>query len=475
MPRKKIDKTKESKPKKRESKKDQDKFSRLRGMKDVLFDEYNYWELVIKKATELAKAYSFRRIETPIIEKLALFEKSTGTATDIVSKEMYSFIDKNGDKIALRPEATPGLVRAYMDHGMFNLPQPVKMFWLGPIFRHEKPQAGRYRQATQFDLEILGEENPIADVLLILIAYNFFRELQIGVQVQINSIGCSECRPEYIESLVEFYKERGKRSKMCNNCKKRFNKSPLRLLDCKEEDCIEIRDEAPQIVDSLCDACREHFIKVLEYLDELEIPYNLNPYLVRGLDYYNRTVFEIWPTGEQEDNKDSKKDPLSLGGGGRYDNLVEHMGGRPTPACGFGLGIERTIMTIKEKNIPIKRDTGDYVFIAQLGDQARRRAMVLFEELRRSGYKVRQAFTKDSLKAQLEEANRIGARVSLILGQKEIMDNTILFRDMESGIQEVIDYKKVSSEIDKRLEEKREVSDIQIGNIEETKEQDEAK
>jgi len=426
-------------------------FSRLKGMKDILFDEYRYWELVIKKATEMARVYGFRRVDTPILEDARLYERSTGKGSDIVTKEMYTFVDKNGERVSLRPEATPSLTRVYIEHGMFNLPQPVKMFWLGPIFRHEKPQAGRYRQATQFDLEIFGEEGPVADVMLILIAYNFFSELQVNVQIQINSIGCEDCRKEYLAKLLEFYKERGRRSKLCNDCKKRLVKNPLRLLDCKEEKCIEAREEAPQIVDFLCDSCREHFIKVLEYLDELEINYNMNPYLVRGLDYYNRTVFEIVPVEKEEKSGLPK---LALGGGGRYDGLVRYMGGRPTPACGFGLGLERTIAKIKENNIPLKKDEDSIIFLAQLGEQARRKSFILFEELRRAGFKVRQAFTKDSLKIQLEEANRIGAKFSLILGQKEVMDGTVLFRDMDSGIQEIINYKKVKEEIEKKLEKK---------------------
>lgn len=468
MPRPKKIINKIKKPRVRKS-----KFSRLRGMKDVLPKEYRYWNLVIRKASELAKAYGFKQIETPVLEHLELYERSTGKSSDIVSKEMFNFIDKNGEKVALRPEATPGLVRSYIEHGMFNLPQPVKLFWLGPLFRHEKPQLGRFRQHSQFGLEMIGEDSPVADVQLILIAYNFFRELQVEVQIQINSIGCSECRQEYIAKLIEFYKERGKRAKLCFDCKKRLVKNPLRLLDCKEEKCIEIRSEAPQIVDWLCDGCRNHFIKVLEYLDELDIPYNLDPYLVRGLDYYNRTVFEILPsyapTGaevlagkEATEDKPSYAEDLagkpvdysrqsSLGGGGRYDGLVEQMGGRPTAACGFGLGIERTILKIKEKNIPLKQDENGDIFLAQLGEQARRKAMLLFEELRRLGINIRQDFTKDSLKAQLESANRLGVKYSLILGQKEIMDGTILIRDMESGIQEVIDCKKLVPEIEKRI------------------------
>ncbi|MCX6796542.1 MAG: HisS family protein, partial [Candidatus Falkowbacteria bacterium] len=254
----------------------QEKYSRLRGMKDLLFDEYKYWDLVVKKACDLSATYSFKRIDTPVLEKMDLYERSTGKETDIVTKEMYSFIDKSGERIALRPEATPSLVRAYIEHGMFNLPQPVKMFWLGSLFRHEKPQSGRQRQFHQFDLEIFGEESPVADAQLILIAYIFFSELQIDVQIQINSIGCKECRPEYGKKLIEFYKERGKRSKLCVDCKRRFIKNPLRLLDCEEPTCQAVREDAPQIVDFLCDSCREHFIKVLEYLDELDVPYNLN-------------------------------------------------------------------------------------------------------------------------------------------------------------------------------------------------------
>ncbi len=433
---------------------------RLRGMKDILFSEAKYWDLLIKKARDLANIYGFQPITTPVLEFSNLYERATGKTTDVVSKEMYTFIDKSGDKIALRPEATAGLVRAYIEHGMFNLPQPVKMFWMGPVFRHEKPQSGRLRQHTQLDFEFFGDDSPVADTQLILVAYNFFSELQIDVQVQINSIGCSSCRKEYINKLVAFYKERGKRARMCNDCRKRLVKNPLRLLDCKEESCQALREGAPQIVDFLCDDCREHFIKVLEYLDEQDIPYNLNPFLVRGLDYYVRTVFEITPVDNVTENILEEKEPkrqISLGGGGRYDGLVEQMGGRPTPACGFGIGMERVIMKIKEKNIPIKDDSENIIFLAQLGDQAKRKIMVLFEEMRKAGYQVRQAFTKNSLKAQLEEANRLQSRLCLILGQKELLDGTIMVRDMDAGTQEVIDYKKLYQEITKRLETNKEI------------------
>lgn len=420
-------------------------FSRLRGMRDILFDEYRYWELVLKKASDLSKVYGFKRIEVPIIEKLEMYERSSGKSSDIVTKEMYSFIDKSNEKVALRPEITPSLVRAYVEHGMFNMPQPVKMFSIGASFRHDKPQAGRYRQFSQFDVEMFGEAGPVADAQVITLASNFFKELQLEVEVAINSIGCKDCRKNYVEKLVKYYKDRTRSPKLCLDCKKRIVKNPLRMLDCKEDKCVEMRAEAPQIVDSLCEPCRDHFTKVLEYLDELAIPYRLEPHLVRGLDYYNRTVFEFVSAEEGEGRQ------TALGGGGRYDELVEFMGGRPTPACGFGLGIDRTIMKIKEKNIPlIQEDVAD-IFIAQLGEAPKRRAMVLFEDMRRAGITVGQLFTKDSLKAQLEEANRLGVKYTLIIGQKELSDGMILIRDMESGVQETVSLSKIRQEIEKRL------------------------
>jgi histidyl-tRNA synthetase len=426
-----------------------EKFVRLRGMKDIIFDENKYWDLVIKKASDLAEIYGFKKIQTPILEGLELYKKSTGETSDIVSKEMYSFVDKNGEKVAMRPEITPSLVRAYIENGMLNMPHPVKMYSYGPIFRHEKPQAGRYRQSHQFDMEIFGEASPVADFLLMLIAYNLFSELQIDIELQVNNIGCKVCRGEYIKKLTAYYKERGNRSRLCNDCKRRLEKNPLRLLDCKEENCISLKDGAPPIVDFLCEDCKKKFTRVLEYLDEMNIPYNLNLNLVRGLDYYTGTVFEI--TAKEEGDKAQSGSQLSLGGGGRYDTLVEFFGGRPTPTCGFAIGIERTVAKIKTSGVPLEKDDKNIIFIAQLGDVARRKAMGLFEELRKAGLKVKQAFTRDSLKDQLEEANALGAKLTLILGQKEMNDKTIMLRDMESGNQEVIDYKKIKTEVEKRI------------------------
>lgn len=445
-----------SKSQKRISGKKPKKFSRLQGMRDIMPQEYKYWYLVKKKAGDLAKYYSFNRIETPSLERTSLYETATGRDSRLVSKELYTFIDKGGDKVSLRPEATPGIVRAYIDRGIGDPPKSQRLFWSGALYRFENSQSRKFRQHSQFNFDVFGEESPVVDAQLILIGYNFFSELQINTQVQINSIGCSECRPEYIKKLVSFYKERGKRSKLCNTCKKNFTKNPFLLLDCEEEGCVAVREDAPQMIDFLCESCKNHFIVVLEYLDELNIPYNLSSFLVRGLDYYTGTVFEFVPfdseDAELEGESASRKKPLVLGGGGRYDNLIEKLGGVAVPACGFGIGIERTIRKIKENNIPINKDESDIIFVAQIGEEAHKKAILIFEEMRRAGYKVRQHFTENSLQTQLDEARKTKAKYTLILGQKEFLDNTIILRDMESGTQEVIDQKKIYPEIDKRLQ-----------------------
>ncbi|MDD5043552.1 MAG: histidine--tRNA ligase [Patescibacteria group bacterium] len=441
----------------------------LRGMKDILPNEQKYWYYIINKAEALAWGYTFGRIDTPILESTDLFVRTIGKQTDIIEKEMFSFEDQGGDSVTLRPEGTASIARAFIEHGMINLPQPVKLFYCGPMFRYDRPQAGRQRQFHQVGFEVLGDASPVVDAQLVILAHNFCKELGLDVNAQINSIGCSTCRTEYKKELIEYF--RSKRSSLCENCKRRLAKNPLRLLDCKEEGCVKIREEAPQLVDWLCEPCKNHFVKVLEYLDEAEVPYILNPYLVRGLDYYNRTAFEIWPADnipepekkkeeeiKSEEKKEEEKEiaqPLrqnALGGGGRYDTLIYGLGGRDTPACGFAIGIERLILKIKEAGVEVDDPTKPQIFLAQLGETAKRKALVLFEELRRNNIRVAESFAKDSLRQQLEMANRLGVKLTLILGQKEVMDGTILIRDMEGGIQEVIDFNKTIEEIKKRLD-----------------------
>lgn len=415
----------------------------LRGMKDILPEDQGYWEMVRNKAEELADAYGFRWINTPVLEHTELFKRTVGKETDIVEKEMYTFEDRGGDNVTLRPEGTAPVARAYVNHGMLSQPQPVKLFYWGPMFRYDRPQKGRYRQFYQFGFEVLGSALPIVDAELILMTYNFYKELGLETKVVLNSIGTAESRAEYLSELVSYY--RTNRGKICEDCKRRMAKNPLRLLDCKEPQCAEVKAGAPQIVDWLDEESKAHFMKVLEYLDEVQVPYTLNPYLVRGLDYYAKTVFEFWPEGGEELAQSA------LCGGGRYDGLVQMLGGQPTPACGVAPGIERVILALKEKQIVPPAPRMPQVFLAQLGEQARVKALSLFEEFRKAGIKVVQTFAKEALKAQMEVANKYGVPYTLILGQKEVLDGTILIRDMDGGNQETVDMKKVVGEIKKKL------------------------
>jgi histidyl-tRNA synthetase len=323
----------------------------LRGMKDILPSDQDYWFWLSDKIRETALAYGFQRIDTPIME------------------ETYSFLDQGGDKITLRPEGTAPIVRAYIEHGMVNQPQPVKLYYWGPFFRHDRPQAGRYRQFWQFGFEVIGECDPIIDAEMILLAHSFYREIGLPVTIQVNSIGCPDCREEYKRILVNYYRPR--RSALCEDCKKRLLKNPLRILDCKVIECAEISREVPPIVDHLCEECRQHFTQTLEYLDDLDISYTLNSRLVRGLDYYTKTVFEIWV--DEEEGSQS-----ALGGGGRYNDLMEDLGGRPAPGMGFACGVERLIIKLKEKGISAPVFDRRDIFVAQLGDRARKQCLKLF-------------------------------------------------------------------------------------------------
>ncbi|MBD3359104.1 MAG: histidine--tRNA ligase [Candidatus Buchananbacteria bacterium] len=420
----------------------------LRGFKDILPGEQKYWDLIREKGEIFAYDYGFERIDLPFVEETSLFIRSVGKETDIIDKEMFSFEDRGGESVSLRPEATASVVRAYINHGMLNLSQPVKLYYIGPMFRYDRPQSGRYRQFNQLGFEILGDIHPVLDAQIIILSYNFFKELGVPVNIQINSIGCPECRKEYKVQLINYYKTQ--KADLCEDCQGRLTKNPLRLLDCKHEKCKTISEDAPQIVDWLCDECKNHFVKVLEFLDEIEIPYNLDPTLVRGLDYYTKTVFEILPALQDSENN-NKKAQNSLGGGGRYDNLIELLGGRPTPAVGASIGVERAILKIKELEVEVQEKESPDIFIAQLGEAAKRKSLAFYEELRDEGIKIVESFSKDGLKSQLDIANKLGVKYTLILGQKELAEETILLRDMEGGVQETINYNKAIKEIKKRL------------------------
>ena len=426
------------------------KFQSPKGMKDILPEEQKYWQFVSNIAEPLIQSYGFKKIDTPILEETQLFAKGTGQTTDIVQKEMFSLRTKGGDQLSLRPEFTPNICRAYLEHGMNSLPQPVKLYSFGPVFRYDRPQAGRLRQFNQFSIEAIGSKDPIIDAQIIQLSWKIFEKLGLSkdLNIQINNIGCSKCRPGYIKLLVQYYKN--KMRQLCIDCKMRLNKNPLRLLDCKEAVCRRLMADAPQSVDNLCSECHDHFKGVLEYLDELNLPYELNYRLVRGLDYYTKTVFEFFPACNASRSDACRPEP-SFGGGGRYDSLIEILGGKETPAVGVALGVERMIMEIEKQKIKIIEQKKPRIFLAQLGTLSKRKAIKLFASLQQEGIKTAESFSHDSLKTQLRIASRLEVDFTLIVGQKEALEESVILRDMSTGVQEVVLINKIIPELKKRL------------------------
>lgn len=412
-----------------------------KGMHDILPVDQIWWDEMGRISSEISRFYNFSKIETPILEQTELFERSVGAGTDIVEKEMFSLRTKGGDRLVLRPEGTAAIVRAYIEHGLSHLPQPLKVWYSGPMFRHETPQAGRLREFHQTGYEILGGNiDALFDAQIILATHRFLEEAEIkNLTIQVNSIGCKVCRPNYLKKLNSYYKDKTK--KICGDCRVRLETSPLRLLDCKKESCIPLKADAPNLLDSLCVTCSNHFKAVLEYLDEVGLIYALNPYLVRGLDYYSRTVFEIF----------SANSNLALAGGGRYDYLVEMLGGQPTPAVGGAIGLERVIGAMKDANLKPRAKSRPVVYLVHLGDIAKRKSLKIIEMFRSSGIQIKESLGKDSLKNQLRSADRERANLALILGQKEVYEESIIIRDLDSGVQESVLITKVVDEIKKRL------------------------
>ncbi|OGZ72516.1 MAG: histidine--tRNA ligase [Candidatus Staskawiczbacteria bacterium RIFCSPLOWO2_01_FULL_38_12b] len=421
------------------------KLQSLAGMHDILPQDQVYFKKFNKSIEGVSHYYGFNRIDVPVLEQAEVFIKGTGQGTDIVEKEMYSFRTKGGDLVSLRPEFTPGIVRSYIEHGMYNLPQPVKLWTSGPCFRHERPQAGRYRQFTQFSLEVLGDKSPSIDGQIIQMSFDILKDLGFkDISIEVNSIGDQECRPYFKKILTGYFRSR--KSSLCSDCQRRLKENPLRILDCKEEKCQRVKAGAPQIIDHLCEACHAHFKQVLEFLDELELPYALNPYLVRGLDYYTKTVFEIV---EKSENGQSQG---TLVGGGRYDNLVKLLGGRDTPACGAAGGVDRIVNIMKTRELKAdKKQEKTEIFLAQLGQSAKRKSLKLFEQFRAAKIPVTESFSKDSLRSQLNTANKMGAKWVLIFGQKEALENFITLRDMETGVQKEIPLDKVVEEMKAKI------------------------
>lgn len=422
------------------------KFRSPTGMHDILPEDHKYFQRVYETVASIADFYEFEKIETPILEEAELFSRGVGVATDIVKKEMFSLRTKGGDLLAMRPEGTAPIVRAYIEHGMHARPQPLKLWYFGPFFRHERPQADRFRQLWQFGFEILGEQNPVRDAQIIQVVYAILQELGFKhLIVEVNSIGDSQCRPYYKKLLTSYFRSR--EISLCGDCKRRFRENVLRILDCKEPKCQPIKADAPQILDHLCDECRAHFKEVLEFLDAIDIPYHLDSSLVRGLDYYTKTVFEVFSEGDQKEERVLS----ALAGGGRYDRLVKLLGGRDTPACGVAGGIDRIIRRMKEQNMPVQEPKEAQIFLAQLGSLARRKSLKLMEQFRKAKLKMTESFGRDSLKAQLSRADRLGVQYSLILGQKEALEGTVIIRSMKTGKQDTVKLTKVVEEMKKRL------------------------
>lgn len=429
-----------------------ERFQTPAGMRDILPAAQRQWQFFTETARSVAASYGFEHIDTPILEFSNLFRKGTGEGTDIVQKEMFSFATKGGDELTLRPEGTPPVVRAYLEHGMEKWTMPVKLSYLGPMFRHEKPQQGRRRQLHQFGVESIGEEDPVRDVQVIQVFFAVFAKLKIDeVRLEVNTIGCAECRPKYVRALKEYYRNHLKQ--VCADCRVRYKSNTLRLLDCKDEKCQRVKVSAPQMLDYLCEACNTHFKAVLELLDAVAIPYMLNPHLVRGLDYYTRTVFEIFK-GEVADESDGAQKRLALASGGRYDGLVKMLGGKDTPAVGGAMGIERVLALLEDEKEEYEYPSPSRVFLVQLGDMAKKRGLVLLEEFRRANIKVGEAFGRESITAQLKVANKVGADLAIILGQKEVLDDVAIIREMDTGSQEIIPMAKLMDEVRKRLKKK---------------------
>jgi histidyl-tRNA synthetase len=402
------------------------RYTHITGMNDVLFEEQRYWRHILDRVRRVTDLYGYRRLDVPIMEVTPLFVRGVGEGTDIVEKEMYSFEDRDGAQISLRPEFTAGIMRAYIENGLHVLPSPLKVWTTGPIFRHEKPQAGRYRQHSQFDIEVIGEMDPAVDIEVINVAWHLFGDLGFtGLRLEVNSTGCPACKPAYVQKLVEYFTPLIGRLPEVDRM--RLRKNPLRILDSKEEATQPMLEAAPHIVDYLCADCAGHFARLHTYLDELDRPYRVNYRIVRGLDYYTKTVFEIKAAGLGSQD--------TICGGGRYDGLIEELGGRPTPGIGFGSGIERIALAMQQIGMPVPEEPAPGVMVAYLGETAKLAALRLVEELRAAGVGALLAFGDRSLKAQLKSADKAGVAYAVILGEEELKAGRALVREMASSQQ----------------------------------------
>ena len=406
-------------------------FQSPRGTQDIVPEDAVVWRYVERQAAETARRFGYGEIRTPTFEDASLFLRGVGAGTDIVDKEIYRFQDKGGSDLALRPEGTASVVRAYLQHGMASRPQPVKLYSLITVFRYDRPQAGRYREFRQFNVEAIGEEDALADAEVIAVLWRFLEGLGLrNLTVLLNSIGDPNCRPEYIRALRAYYDPR--KDEICADDRRRLETNSLRLLDCKQPGCQPVIAGAPNVTDYLCAACERHFGQLKGYLDGMGIPYELAPRLVRGLDYYTRTVFEVVPpkVGAQ----------ATIGGGGRYDGLAELLGGKHTPAVGFASGMERIILNLREQGVELPGVEAPRVFIApvgkdEVGDEAKRRAIALADRLRARNVATQVGMGDRSMKARLRQADASGARLAVIIGEEELREGQATVKDLRNAEQ----------------------------------------
>ena len=409
-----------------------------RGTKDILPDTVGEWNYVEKKIRDLCGRYGYQEIRTPMFEHTELFQRGIGDGTDVVDKEMYTFEDRGHRSVTLRPENTASAVRAYLQNKLYGDNSLVKLFYIGSMFRYARPQAGRMREFHQFGIEALGEENPMVDAEVILVAIDFLQSLGLkGLELSLNSVGCPECRAKYREALKDYF--RPHLDDLCEDCKDRFERSPLRILDCKTDADKPYMADAPKITDYLCDDCHAHFEKVQACLKGVGVDFTLDPRLVRGLDYYTKTAFEIKypPLGAQS----------AVAGGGRYDGLIEEIGGKPTPAVGFATGLERVLLALEKQELLPAQDTHTDAFIVALGDEAKEPAFRLLTELRRAGLKASMDYAGRSMKAQMKQANKAHARFALILGEDEIKESCVQLKDMAKSEQQKVSFDNIMEKL----------------------------
>lgn len=399
-----------------------------RGTKDILPKDVQNWRYIENVIRDTCRLFDYEEIRTPIFEHTELFLRGIGSTTDVVEKEMYTFTDRGDRSITLRPENTAAVVRSYLENKLYAETVPSKLFYIGPMFRYDRPQAGRYRQFHQFGVEAIGTQSPMIDAEVILLAVQILNKLGLqDLTLQLNSVGCPTCRKEYRDRLQAFLAE--KKDGLCEDCKSRFDRNPMRILDCKHDKCQELTQGAPEIADCLCDECQTHFSAVQEILTAAGVPFILNPRLVRGLDYYTKTAFEIQyaPLGAQS----------AVCGGGRYDGLVEECGGNPTPGIGFAIGIERVLLALEKQNLLPSHDQSIDAFVMLLDKnaQAQVEGMKVVTALRQHGFSAEIDFAGRSLKAQMKQANRQNARYAILLGEDEIKNNTVMIKNMQTGEQ----------------------------------------